>query len=199
MAESLPQSSWETGYLNEQEKPLRTRHEHDHPFGIRNGSPGCDRLRNLSNLANESANRSSIPSRFERRRTNRKRESIGTKRRATNSSRKPNRSTTSLEPPRASRTGRRVVVELAMRFVRSRKNPAVIPYADAAILLSIGIALGALGIWVYSKSQESQDTGSQPLSTGPDSSGNLTTATPPNAQGVAVFSNQTPPPLPSTA
>ena len=76
-----------------------------------------------------------------------------------------------------------------------QRNPAnLITYGDGLILIGIGVIVGGLGYWLVSKAQ-SDSSGPTPIATGPDVSGAQTYATPPNAEGVAVFSNQTPGPL----
>jgi len=79
---------------------------------------------------------------------------------------------------------------------RTRPNP--IPVTDAAILVGVGVIVGGLAYWLYTRNAASSDqTASGTISTGPDIAGNMTYATPPSAAtgGVGVFTNTTPGPL----
>lgn len=83
---------------------------------------------------------------------------------------------------------------------RTRKNP--IPVTDAAILVGVGVVVGGLAYWLYTRNSSSSDqSASGAIPTGTDVAGYATTATPPSAAtgGVGVFSNVTPGALGPTA
>lgn len=77
----------------------------------------------------------------------------------------------------------------------SAANPApgATSYTNAALLIGIGAVVGGIAYWLWSKSQASAADAQAPIPTGLDANGNPTSATPPNAQGIGVFTNQTSP------
>jgi hypothetical protein len=77
---------------------------------------------------------------------------------------------------------------------RGRENPTgATSYTNAALLIGIGAVVGGIAYWLWSKSQAAAADAQAPVSTGLDASGNPTSMTPPNAQGIGVFTNQTSP------
>jgi hypothetical protein len=90
---------------------------------------------------------------------------------------------------------RRQSIRIRARARNSRENPATTSYVNAALLVGIGAIVGGVAYWLYSKSQSEAADAQAPIPTGLDSSGNPTSMTPPNAQGIGVFTNQTPGPV----
>lgn len=88
-----------------------------------------------------------------------------------------------------------VVVDLEDGQDDMQKNPIIgtTSYTNAALLIGIGAVVGGIAYWLYTKSQAAAADAQAPISTGLDASGNPTSMTPPNAQGIGVFSNQTSP------
>jgi hypothetical protein len=89
-----------------------------------------------------------------------------------------------------------------MRRRRSRRNPAAVTtYTDGLIMVGIGVVVGGLAYFLYSKSQAASAAANAlptQVQTGVDSSGNPTYEyIAPN--GIGVFVNQTPGPLGPTA
>jgi hypothetical protein len=73
------------------------------------------------------------------------------------------------------------------------KNPTSVSLMDSAILVGIGVVVGGVAYWLYSKSQASSSA-PQLTQTGTDYAGNPTyqSMTP---DGVGVFQNTTPGPI----
>lgn len=85
-----------------------------------------------------------------------------------------------------------------MRRRRSRRNQApVTTYTDGLIMVGIGVILGGLGYFLYTKSQAAAAAANalpEQVQTGVDSSGNPTYSYV-APSGIGVFVNQTPGPL----